>query len=141
MNKPLHVVITIAQVIGAVLLLWLIVFLPGVWDWQRYIGSALMLAGMAGILTARFQLGSSFSIRPEAHKLVTHGVYSKIRNPIYVFGSVFVAGLVLVLHRPGLWLLFIFIVVMQTIRAHREAQVLEGAFGDEYREYRRKTWF
>jgi protein-S-isoprenylcysteine O-methyltransferase Ste14 len=141
MQRHAHVVITIAQVIGAALFLWLIIFVPGVWDWQRSIGTVVMLAGMAGILTARFQLGSSFSIRPEAHKLVTHGVYSKIRNPIYVFGSVFVAGLVLVLHRPSLWLLFIFIVVMQTIRAHREAQVLEAAFGDEYREYRRKTWF
>jgi protein-S-isoprenylcysteine O-methyltransferase Ste14 len=100
-----------------------------------------MLAGMAGIATARYQLGSSFAIRPEAHRLVTHGVYSKMRNPIYVFGSVLVAGVVLVLHRPGLWLLFIFIVLMQTVRAHREAQVLEAAFGDEYREYRRKTWF
>jgi protein-S-isoprenylcysteine O-methyltransferase Ste14 len=30
---------------------------------------------------------------------------------------------------------------MQTFRARREAQVLEGAFGDAYREYRRKTWF
>jgi protein-S-isoprenylcysteine O-methyltransferase Ste14 len=30
---------------------------------------------------------------------------------------------------------------MQTIRARREAQVLEAAFGDAYREYRRHTWF
>jgi protein-S-isoprenylcysteine O-methyltransferase Ste14 len=141
MNKPSHFVIAVAQIIAAVLLLWVILLFPGAWDWQRYVGSVLMLAGMAGILTARFQLGSSFSIRPEAHKLVTHGVYSKIRNPIYVFGSAIIAGLTLVLHRPSLWLLFIFIVVVQTIRARREAQVLESAFGDEYREYRRKTWF
>jgi protein-S-isoprenylcysteine O-methyltransferase Ste14 len=141
MRRYSHIAITVAQIIAAALLLWVILLFPGTWDWQRYVGSALMLTGMAGILTARFQLGSSFSIRPEAHKLVTHGVYSKIRNPIYVFGSVMVAGLALVLHRPSLWLLFIFIVVMQTIRAHREAQALEGAFGDEYREYRRKTWF
>jgi protein-S-isoprenylcysteine O-methyltransferase Ste14 len=30
---------------------------------------------------------------------------------------------------------------MQALRAHREAQVLDAAFGDSYREYRRKTWF
>jgi protein-S-isoprenylcysteine O-methyltransferase Ste14 len=30
---------------------------------------------------------------------------------------------------------------MQIWRARREAQVLEAAFGDAYREYRRKTWF
>jgi protein-S-isoprenylcysteine O-methyltransferase Ste14 len=100
-----------------------------------------MLVGMAGIATARYQLGDSFDITPAARKLVTHGIYSKIRNPIYVFGSFLVAGVVLVVHRPSLWLLFVFIVVMQTLRAQREAQVLEAAFGEAYREYRRKTWF
>jgi protein-S-isoprenylcysteine O-methyltransferase Ste14 len=33
------------------------------------------------------------------------------------------------------------LVIGQTVRGRREAQVLEAAFGDEYREYRRKTWF
>ena len=51
------------------------------------------------------------------------------------------AGFVLVLHRPVLWLVLLALIVMQTFRARREAQVLEGAFGDAYREYRRKTWF
>jgi protein-S-isoprenylcysteine O-methyltransferase Ste14 len=52
-----------------------------------------------------------------------------------------IAGVVLVLHRPILWLLFLAIVVPQTVRARREAQVLEAAFGDAYRHHRRKTWF
>jgi protein-S-isoprenylcysteine O-methyltransferase Ste14 len=133
--------ITIAQVIAAAVVVWLGFFWPGAWDWQRCIGAVLMLGGMAGIGVARYQLGRSFSIRPEARQLVTHGIYSKIRNPIYVFGSFFVAGLALVLRRPGLWLLLVAIVIVQTIRAHREAQVLEAAFGEAYREYRRKTWF
>ena len=50
-------------------------------------------------------------------------------------------GITLALHRPMLWLLLPVIVVMQTVRARREAQVLEAAFGDAYREYRCKTWF
>jgi protein-S-isoprenylcysteine O-methyltransferase Ste14 len=142
MRRHTHFAIAVAQIIAAAaLLLGVVELRTGTWDWRRWLGFVLMLAGMAGIATARYQLGSSFSIRPEAHRLVTHGVYSKIRNPIYVFSSVLVAGLALVLHRQSLWLLFIFIVVMQTIRAHREAKVLEAAFGSEYREYRRKTWF
>jgi protein-S-isoprenylcysteine O-methyltransferase Ste14 len=72
---------------------------------------------------------------------VTNGVYSKIRNPIYVFGTVMLAGFVLVLHRPVLWFAVAAIVIMQIVRARREATVLEAAFGDAYREYRRKTWF
>jgi protein-S-isoprenylcysteine O-methyltransferase Ste14 len=100
-----------------------------------------MLVGVAGIGTARYQLGKSFSLAPKAHHLVTHGIYSKIRNPIYVFGGVMLAGFVLVLHRPVLWLVLLALIVMQTLRAHREAQVLEAAFGDACREYRSKTWF
>ncbi len=141
MRKVPFYAITIAQVIAGVVMLWLLFLRPGDWDWQRRAGTALTLVGMTGIAVARYQLGRSFAIRAEARQLVTHGVYSKIRNPIYVFGSVLVAGLVLVLHRPGLWLLVVFIIIMQTLRAHREAQVLEAAFGDAYREYRRKTWF
>jgi protein-S-isoprenylcysteine O-methyltransferase Ste14 len=51
------------------------------------------------------------------------------------------AGFVLVLHRPMLWLVLLALIIMQTLRARREAKVLEAAFGDAYREYRRKTWF
>jgi protein-S-isoprenylcysteine O-methyltransferase Ste14 len=39
------------------------------------------------------------------------------------------------------WLLVVASIVMQTIRARREARVLEAAFGDAYRDYRLKTWF
>ena len=115
--------------------------MPGAWDWQRDLGVAFMIVGTAGIVTARYQLGRSFSLTPQAHQLVTRGIYSKIRNPIYVSGGVMLAGFVLVLHRPGLWLVLLALIVMQTLRARREAQVLEAAFGDAYREYRRKTWF
>ncbi len=143
MQKIPFYAITTAQVIAGVALLWLL-FLwqgQGQWDWQRGVGTALTLIGMTGIAVARYQLGRSFAIRAEAKQLVTHGLYSRIRNPIYMFGSVFIAGLTLVLHRPSLWFLLVFIVIVQTLRAHREARVLEAAFGDAYRDYRRKTWF
>jgi protein-S-isoprenylcysteine O-methyltransferase Ste14 len=32
-------------------------------------------------------------------------------------------------------------IVVQMLRARREARVLEAAFGDAYRDYRRQTWF
>jgi protein-S-isoprenylcysteine O-methyltransferase Ste14 len=132
---------TAVQIIVVCGLLWFVFTMPGPWDWQRGLGSALLVAGLAGVAAARYQLGRSFAIRAEAHKLVTHGIYSKIRNPIYVFGTVMIAGFVLLVHRPIIWLLVLAVIVMQTIRARREAQVLEAAFGDAYREYRRHTWF
>jgi protein-S-isoprenylcysteine O-methyltransferase Ste14 len=129
------------QIVVVCALLWFVFTMPGIWDLQRSIGSFLLLAGVCGIAVARWQLGKSFAIRAEAHHLVTRGIYSKIRNPIYVFGTVLFAGFVLIIHRPVLWLLVLFIVIMQTVRARREARVLEASFGDAYREYRRKTWF
>ena len=141
MEGPAFYVFSVMQVIAVGIALSLVLMMPGRWDLQRCLGTGLMLAGLAGIAVARYQLGRSFSVRPEAHKLVTRGIYSKIRNPIYVFGTIVFAGLVLVIHRPVLWLIIPVIIIVQTIRAHREAQVLEAAFGDAYREYRRKTWF
>ena len=132
---------TVVQIVVICALLWFIFTMPGPWDWQRSLGTALLLAGVAGIAVARYQLGKSFAIKAEAHHLVTHGVYSKIRNPIYVFGTVLITGFVLLIHRPVLWLLVPAVIIMQTLRAHREARILEAAFGDAYREYRRKTWF
>jgi protein-S-isoprenylcysteine O-methyltransferase Ste14 len=140
-ENPRFYVFAAVQALCASALFWLAFLRADVWDWQRYLGAVFTLIGMAGIAIARIQLGRSFAVRAEARKLVTHGLYSKIRNPIYVFGSALVAGIILVLHRPILWLFFLFMIVMQTIRAHREAQVLEAAFGDDYRDYRRKTWF
>ena len=139
-GRPLYI-FTAVQIVAAAAVLCYIFSRPGPWDLQRSIGAALVVAGLAGIAAARYQLGKSFALRPEARQLITHGIYSKIRNPIYVFGAVAIAGLPLVLHRPILWLLLAAIVILQTLRARREAQVLEAAFGDAYRDYRRKTWF
>jgi len=132
---------TAVQAVAIAAILWLVFSMPGPWDLQRSIGTALMILGIAGILTARFQLGKSFAIRAKARELVTQGIYSKIRNPIYVSCAVLLAGFVLVMHRPILWLVLPALIIMQTLRARREAKVLEAAFGDAYRDYRRKTWF
>lgn len=80
-------------------------------------------------------------MKPEARKLVTTGLYSKIRNPIYVFGMVMITGLIVASQRPALLMLLVVVAIVQMIRARREARVLEAAFGEAYREYRRKTWF
>ncbi|MFZ1142694.1 MAG: isoprenylcysteine carboxylmethyltransferase family protein [Candidatus Sulfotelmatobacter sp.] len=134
-------VFTGLQLAAAGALFWGLVTWTSPWNLQRYVGTVLVVVGITFIGIARFQLGKSFSIKAEAHKLVTTGLYSKIRNPIYVFGMMMITGLILVLQKPVLWLFLVAAVVGQTIRARREARVLDAAFGDAYREYRRKTWF
>lgn len=123
-----------------VLLIWAVLW-PGRWNTQRIVGTGLLVVGTSFVLLARMQLGSSFSVLPRAKKLVTRGLYSKIRNPIYTFGTVAVAGMLLILQIPRLWIWLVVVIVIQIWRAGKEARVLEAKFGEEYRAYRRQTWF
>jgi|SRR5215469_8988784 len=131
----------VSQMLASALLLAFIVLWPGTWNGQRIAGSIVLLVGVALLSLARFQLGRSFSVTAQAKKLVTHGLYSKIRNPVYVFGAVAMAGFFMVVQKPAFWVLFVLLVLMQIVRARQEAQVLEAKFGDEYRAYRAQTWF
>ena len=129
------------QLAVAALLLGIILYAPGPWDLQRSVGTGLAIISMALLALSRYQLGRSFSVRPQAKALVTHGVYSRIRNPIYVFSALMAIGIFLIFHRPKLFFLLIILVPVQLLRARQESRVLENRFGEQYREYRRKTWF
>ena len=128
--------------LGLYALYFVFVHGSGLHDAVRWIGLMLSLIGLAGVTIARYSLGRSFSIRAKATELVTTGIYSRIRNPIYVSGVIFIVGLILVVRRPVFGLVLIIIIIpMQIIRARREARVLEAKFGDAYRQYRSRTWF
>jgi len=131
----------VSQFVASVVLLAFVVLWPGPWNIQRIAGSVLLVVGLGFLSLARVQLRRSFAVTAQAKQLVIHGLYSRIRNPIYVFGAVAIAGLFLIMQKPALWALFVVLVVLQIVRARREAQVLETKFGDEYRAYRSRTWF
>ncbi len=114
---------------------------PAAWTTMQFVGIGLTALGFTLWSTARFQLGPSFSVTAQARRLVTRGIYSKISNPIYIFGSCLIIGVILTIGRP-IWLfIFVALIPLQIWRAKKEAKVLESAFGDEYRKYRAKTWF
>jgi protein-S-isoprenylcysteine O-methyltransferase Ste14 len=113
---------------------------PGPHDALRWLGLALCLIGQSGVIVGRATLGHSFSIKAKATELVTTGIYSRVRNPIYVSGVIWVMGLTLIVRKPVIALVLVVIIPMQIVRARREAAVLEAKFGDAYREYRRRTW-
>lgn len=114
----------------------------GPWTPSHIAGAILLAAGFIGWLTARLQIREFFSVRAEARGLVTIGIYSKIRNPIYVFGVVIFAGLALYLPVPWWGLLLMLPIIVTFVwRARNEARILEAKFGDAYRQYRSRTWF
>jgi protein-S-isoprenylcysteine O-methyltransferase Ste14 len=111
------------------------------WTPMRIAGGVIFLPSVALLILARLQLGQSFSVGAKAQALVTSGLYSKIRNPIYVFGALSLAGGILVLDRPRfLWALML-LVPLQIYRMRKEENVLAAKFGDEYRAYKARTWF
>jgi len=114
---------------------------PPAWTEMPIVGLCLLGAGFVLWTMARFQLGKSLAVTAQAKQLVTRGLYSKIRNPIYTFGSCVIAGLILALGRPVWLLIFLIVIPLQIWRARAEARVLEAKFGDEYRKYRAGTWF
>jgi protein-S-isoprenylcysteine O-methyltransferase Ste14 len=116
-------------------------FAPSSWSAVNVLGICLAVVGFSFWTLARFQLGKSFTVTAQARQLVKQGIYSKIRNPIYVFGSMFIVGYILMLGRPAWLLIFVVIIPMQIWRVRKEARVLEAKFGDEYRTYRARTWF
>lgn len=140
MNK-LKVNLALTLAVGGVLAVIVAKRLAAISSPLEVIGLFLLSAGFIFWSIAHFQLGRSFTVNPQAIQLVKRGLYAKMRNPIYVFGSCVIAGLILFLGRPLGLLVFVIIIPLQIWRAGKEAQVLEARFGDEYRAYRASTWF
>lgn len=133
-------VITLMVIVAAVVVfLWYALSLP--LTPMRLAGLALIIPAFVLFLVARMQLGDAFSIKAKASELVTTGIYSRIRNPIYVFGGLMLAGLILWFERPLFLLVFAVLIPLQIMRVRKEEQVLEARFGTAYLEYKQKTWF
>ena len=114
-------------------------FGPHVTAW--YVGIVLAAVSVPWWFAARWQLGRSFSVSAQARGLVTGGLYSKLRHPVYVFGSVAWGAALMLLQGWSAIVIWLGIVAVEAVRARREELVLAEAFGEEYEEYRRRTWF
>jgi protein-S-isoprenylcysteine O-methyltransferase Ste14 len=137
--------IPIPALVVPLVVLLLYLFVPGLrqkpWTTLRIAGVIVALAGYILLITARLQLGKSFSVSPQAKQLVTHGLYARVRNPIYVSVGVMWLGLIVALQLNWLFVPFVILLVMQLIRVNQEAKVLQEKFGDAYLSYRKQTWF
>jgi protein-S-isoprenylcysteine O-methyltransferase Ste14 len=111
------------------------------WTAWRIAGIAIAAAAFLLFVAARIELGRAFSVQAKATTLVTTGVYSRIRNPIYIFGGMFVLGIIIWMGRPWLLLIFAVMVPLQVVRSRKEERVLTEKFGTAYLDYRQKTWF
>jgi protein-S-isoprenylcysteine O-methyltransferase Ste14 len=111
------------------------------WNAWRIAGIVIAAPAFLLFVAARLQLGASFSVQAKATTLVTTGVYSRIRNPIYIFGGMFVLGIIIWMGRPWLLLIFAVMIPLQVVRSRNEERVLTEKFGAAYLDYKQKTWF
>lgn len=108
---------------------------------HHIIGIVVTLVAFALWITARVQLGNSFTIAPEAKHLVTTGFYSKLRHPVYYFSILALAGLSIFIWSPYVLLVLVALITLEMVRIREEEKVLTRAFGKEYEEYKKQTWF
>jgi protein-S-isoprenylcysteine O-methyltransferase Ste14 len=114
---------------------------PVEWTAVKIAGAAIAGVSLLLLVVARLQLGASFSVQAKAKKLVTTGLYAKIRNPIYMFGALTLVGVALLLSNWVLLLAVGLLAPVQMVRARNEERVLAEAFGEEYARYKAGTWF
>jgi len=94
--------------------------------------------GSLGSFLVLWRLGKSFSIMPEARRLVTGGPYAWARHPLYTVEMITIAGTALQFQAPWSWAVAAVVVVLLWVRSHYEEQVLAESF-PEYGEYRART--
>jgi protein-S-isoprenylcysteine O-methyltransferase Ste14 len=105
--------------------------------WQRA-SLVLLLAGQLVCVAALLELGRSLSVMPEARRLVTGGLYGRIRHPVYLGEAIAALGLVLQYRSAAAAALLAAQLACQLWRMREEEKVLGAAF-PEYREYQART--
>ena len=107
------------------------------------VGIALVIIGGFFSVMGRAQLvghGSGVLHIDEDHQLITSGIYGVIRHPIYSGGLVGVVGLYMAFN--SVFMMFGVALLYFLVVRHRlifEEEMLTEEFGDQYREYMKKT--
>jgi protein-S-isoprenylcysteine O-methyltransferase Ste14 len=105
---------------------------------MQILAAVLIGVGSLGSLLVLWWLGKSFSIMPEARKLVTGGPYAYVRHPLYTVEIITIAGTAVQFTAPWSWVIALAVVALLWIRSHYEEQVLQAAY-PEYGAYRART--
>jgi protein-S-isoprenylcysteine O-methyltransferase Ste14 len=116
-------------------------FLPGGGrrDWLILPADILATAGLAYAVWGLAYLRRSFSIIPEARRLVTGGPYAFSRHPVYLGEIVTAIGINLATAGWPSALAVLYFVTCEVLRMRWEEGVLSRAFPNEYPAYARRV--
>jgi protein-S-isoprenylcysteine O-methyltransferase Ste14 len=114
--------------------------LPAMAPW---FGAVLMAVAVWLFWRTHADLGRNWSVSlevREGHTLITHGVYLRVRHPMYtaIFLYCIAQGLLLPNWLAG-WSSLVPFIIMYVFRVRREEQMMLHFFGDEYRAYMNRT--
>lgn len=118
---------------------WSKVGLP---DWTRWLGVAIGILCVLGIYWLFSSIGSGItptSATREQHKLVTSGPYRWVRHPLYTVGSSLFISFGMMADNWFIAALGILAFIGMAIRTPKEEANLIEKFGDEYRQYMKRT--
>jgi protein-S-isoprenylcysteine O-methyltransferase Ste14 len=136
------------------LILWLspLVYLinPNWMNWSkiglpesiRWLGVGIGVLCTFGIYWLFSSIGSGItptSATRKEHKLVTRGIYRWIRHPLYTIGSSFIISFGMMADNWFIAAFGILAFILMASRTPKEEANLIEKFGDEYREYMKRT--
>ncbi|HEY9525907.1 MAG TPA: isoprenylcysteine carboxylmethyltransferase family protein [Anaerolineales bacterium] len=114
----------------------------GLPEWVRWLGVILGVAVILGIYWLFSSIGSGItptSATRKEHQLVTTGPYRWVRHPLYTIGSSMFIAFGMMADNWFIMLLGILAFLGMASRTPKEEANLIEKFGDEYREYMKRT--
>ena len=104
----------------------------------KVLSTALVMFGTGAEIVVLVWLGRSFSIFPEARRLVLEGPYRWIRHPLYLTAAIATVGIAMGYAQPWAALLVLVTFGFQIRRMRNEERVLAATF-PEYAAYAMRT--
>ncbi|MFT7486381.1 MAG: protein-S-isoprenylcysteine O-methyltransferase Ste14 [Candidatus Paceibacteria bacterium] len=139
--------------IALLMVAWVAFFLPLIWMWSPIFpfaefvlrpgpllaGSSCLACGLWLFYRSHADLGTNWSITldvREDHQLVTQGIYSRVRHPMYSALLLYSAGQALVLPNYVVGPSYgVAMVLLIALRLSPEERMMHETLGDEYEEY------
>jgi protein-S-isoprenylcysteine O-methyltransferase Ste14 len=114
----------------------------GLPEWARWLGVGIGILSTFGIYWLFSSIGNGItptSATRKEHKLITNGIYRYIRHPLYTFGASMFVSFGMMADNWYIAALGVLTFIIMAIRTPKEEANLIEKFGDEYREYMKRT--
>lgn len=147
-----RVMMTLIKIAGLVLWLsplvylinphWMVWSKIGLPEWVRWLGVGIGILCIMGIYWLFSSIGSGItptSATRQQHALVTNGPYRWVRHPLYTVGSSLFIAFGMMADNWFIAGLGILTFILMAVRTPKEEANLIEKFGDEYREYMKRT--